>query len=241
MIVFLKKSSVILLACILVLGCCSGIMLFHSVEVPASINASFEKKIVLDAGHGEPDGGCVGADGTREADLNLAVAQKLQNLFGSAGIESIMTRTGSEGIFDASSKSIGEKKRSDMRKRREIQAGSQADIFVSIHMNQFEQKKYHGAQVVYDKSNPQAKRLAEAIQTSLRDNVEPENDRQAMAADSGIYLLKNAAIPSVIVECGFLSNPEELEKLKSDDYQSKLAWAIYMGIEQYFNNFNADT
>jgi len=205
-----------------------------SIGVPATVNASYGKVVVIDAGHGEPDGGAAGADGTTEAGLNLLVAQKLNNLLLQSDIKTVMTRTTNEGIYDPSAKNITEKKRTDMRKRREIQSSVGADLFISIHMNQFEQSKYHGAQVVYDGKNAEAKRLAECIQSALREGVDPDNDRQAMKSDGSIYLLKNAPVPSVIVECGFLSNGEELEKLKTDEYQTKLAWAVMKGIEAYY-------
>lgn len=234
MIVFIKKSSVFLLCTIFICVMMIAGIALGSIGVPATVNASYGKVVVIDAGHGEPDGGAAGADGTTEAGLNLLVAQKLNNLLLQSDIKTVMTRTTNEGIYDPSAKNITEKKRTDMRKRREIQSSVGADLFISIHMNQFEQSKYHGAQVVYDGKNAEAKRLAECIQSALREGVDPDNDRQAMKSDGSIYLLKNAPVPSVIVECGFLSNGEELEKLKTDEYQTKLAWAVMKGIEVYY-------
>ena len=240
MIVFIKKSSVFLLCTIFIcVMMITGIAL-GSISVPATVNASYGKVVVIDAGHGEPDGGAVGADGTTEAGLNLLVAQKLNNLLLQSDVKTVMTRTTNEGIYDPGAKNITEKKRSDMRKRREIQSSVGADLFISIHMNLFEQSKYHGAQVVYDGKNAESKRLAECIQSALREGVDPDNDRQAMKSDGSIYLLKNAPVPSVIVECGFLSNGEELEKLKTDEYQTKLAWAVMKGIETYYAGAESD-
>lgn len=204
MIVFIKKSSVFLLCTIFICVMMIAGIALGSISVPATVNASYGKVVVIDAGHGEPDGGAAGADGTTEAGLNLLVAQKLNNLLLQSDIKTVMTRTTNEGIYDPSAKNITEKKRTDMRKRREIQSSVGADLFISIHMNQFEQSKYHGAQVVYDGKNAEAKRLAECIQSALREGVDPDNDRQAMKSDGSIYLLKNAPGPSVIVECGFL-------------------------------------
>ena len=203
MIVFIKKSSVFLLCTIFICVMMIAGIALGSIGVPATVNASYGKVVVIDAGHGEPDGGAAGADGTTEAGLNLLVAQKLNNLLLQSDIKTVMTRTTNEGIYDPSAKNITEKKRTDMRKRREIQSSVGADLFISIHMNQFEQSKYHGAQVVYDGKNAEAKRLAECIQSALREGVDPDNDRQAMKSDGSIYLLKNAPVPSVIVECGF--------------------------------------
>ncbi len=234
LIVFLKKSSVFLLCITLLCAIAAVGMACGSICVPASENASFGKTVIIDAGHGDPDGGAVGSDGTTEAQLNLSVALKLDNLLSGSDIKTVMTRATNEGIHDKNAGNISEKKKSDMRKRREIQQNIGADIFVSIHMNQFSESKYHGAQVVYDAANENAKTLAECIQTALKEHADPENNRQIMKAGSGIYLLKNAAIPSVIVECGFISNENELSLLKTDEYQSKIAWAIYKGIEKYY-------
>lgn len=201
-----------------------------------------EKKatVIIDAGHGEPDGGCVGSDGTKEAGLNLSVSKKLEDLLKN-DYNTIMTRSDENGIHSAGAKTITEKKRSDMQKRKSIKESSGADIFVSIHMNQFEQSKYFGAQVIYDKSNENAKRLAQEIQKQLS-LIDENNKRQAMACNGSVFLLKSSQVASVIVECGFLSNSPELEKLKTDEYQNQLAQAIKQGIDAYFSSVkNPDT
>ena len=235
MIVFLKKSSLFLLCIICLCTIIITTLALGSICTPASENASFGKVVIIDAGHGEPDGGAVAADGTCEAVLNLQVAEKLNNLLSQADIKTVMTRTTEQGIHTSDSKTISQKKRSDMKKRREIQQSVGADIFCSIHMNQFSQSKYHGAQVVYDNSNANARILAECIQNELKNSVDPDNNRLAMKTDGSIYLLKNAPIASVIVECGFISNENELALLKTDEYQAKIAWAIYKGIESYYS------
>lgn len=189
--------------------------------------------VVLDAGHGEPDGGCVGSDGTKEAGLNLAVTKMLEKNLADSGFKTVMTREGENGLFKQTEGSIKEKKREDMKKRLNIKNSSGADIFVSIHMNKFEQEKYHGAQVLYDKTNENARLLAEKIQAALL-SCDPTNTMQAAANDGSIFLLKSSAIPSVIVECGFLSNAEELKKLKDSKYQQKIAEAVCRGISDYF-------
>ena len=234
MIVFLKKSSIFLLSIMFLCTAIIASLAFGSICAPTSENASFGKLVIIDAGHGEPDGGAVGSDGTCEALLNLQVAEKLNNLLSQADIKTVMTRTTEQGIHSPDCKTIAQKKSSDMKKRREIQKNMGADIFCSIHMNQFSESKYYGAQVVYDNTNENAKLLAECIQTELKNNLDPENKRLAMKSGSNIYLLKNAPIVSVIVECGFLSNEKELALLKTDEYQSKIAWAIYKGIEAYY-------
>ncbi len=229
MIVFVRRSSVILLICIFVLNlalaACAGVLAKKS--APASVRC-----ILLDAGHGAPDGGCVGADGTQEAALNLAVCLKLKTALEERGYRVLLTRTDENGIHDSGA-SIAEKKRADMRRRKALRDGGEADLFVSIHMNSFAQTQYHGAQVVYDTENVQAQQVALCIQNSIREQVDAENVRVPMAAPSSIYLLQAPRIPSVIVECGFLSNPEEREKLKTQDYQQGIAGAIAEGIAVY--------
>ena len=111
-----------------------------------------------------------------------------------------------------------------------------ADIFVSIHMNKFPDEKYSGPQVFFSKNHKESKRLAEAIQTGLNESLTPPSPREVKKADGSIYLLKQATLPAVLVECGFLSNEEEQKKLLDDQYQNRLAWAIYCGIIQYFND-----
>jgi N-acetylmuramoyl-L-alanine amidase len=112
---------------------------------------------------------------------------------------------------------------------------SQADAFISIHLNQFEQSKYYGAQVFYSTNDEQSKVLGEVIQKELIEGVDNGNNRKAKPATSDIYLLREASIPAVVVECGFLSNPKEEELLQSDSYQKKLAWSMYVALIKYFN------
>jgi N-acetylmuramoyl-L-alanine amidase len=159
-IVFLKKSSIFLLSIIFLCSAIIASLAFGSICTPTSENASFGKLVIIDAGHGEPDGGAVGSDGTCEALLNLQVAEKLNNLLSQADIKTVMTRTTEQGIHSPDCKTIAQKKSSDMKKRREIQKNMGADIFCSIHMNQFSESKYYGAQVVYDNTNENAKLLA---------------------------------------------------------------------------------
>jgi len=239
MIVLIKRSSVALLSAIIVMGIIGGIMLAdgqnNTQEAMNTVATEINKlTIIVDAGHGDPDGGAVANDGTQEAVLNLAVAKKLEEILLEVGCSVIMTRCDEMGIYNPDSKAtIAQKKNEDMRKRREIQSSSGGDIFISIHMNKFEQAECYGAQVVYPENAEKSKQLASCIQNALKTGIDNGNHREPMASGSGIYLLKNVPIPSVIVECGFLSNSDELALLKTDEYQSKIAWAIYMGIVDY--------
>jgi len=239
MIFVIKRSSIILLLAIVAMSIISVGMLVNNshtmVDEARPVAAEMNKlTVIIDAGHGEPDGGAVASDGTQEAMLNLAVAKKLEEILQNAGCKVVMTRADNMGIHNESEKtSISQKKNEDMRKRRSIQANSGGDIFISIHMNKFEQTDCYGAQVVFQANDEPSKRLATCIQNALKTGIDNHNKREIMENKSGIYLLKNVPIPSVIVECGFLSNRDELELLKTEEYQSKIAWAIYMGIVEY--------
>ena len=176
----------------------------------------------------------MGINGVEEKDLNLAVALHLQNFLEQGGIGVIMTRSDNNGIYDVSD-SIRSKKNSDMKNREKLLNASAADAFVSIHMNQFSDSKYSGPQVFFSKNNKNSELLAKTIQMSMTESLHPAMEREIKKADSGIYLLKKAKLPAVLVECGFISNPEEQHKLADKNYQKEVAWAIYCGITRYFN------
>ena len=190
--------------------------------------------IILDAGHGNPDGGATDSSGKIiESDLNLKIVLKLQNLLESSNCTVILTRSDENGIYETDSKSIKEKKISDMKNRVKIANNSDANIFISIHMNKLNQSQYYGWQTFYKKDCDYSKKLAHNIQLNLDSFIQTEKQRQIKPI-SGIYLTKNVMIPLVIVECGFLSNYNESKLLKSDEYQNKLAWSIYSGIIDFF-------
>jgi N-acetylmuramoyl-L-alanine amidase len=193
------------------------------------------KVIVLDAGHGTPDEGAQSSNGTTEAETNLKIALKVQNLLEQSGCTVILTRSDEKAIYDLDKKTLKEKKISDIRNRVKIGNESSADIFVSIHLNKIPQQQYYGWQCFYKDGNEQSTKLAKSIQSSLNDAIQKENNRIAMKIDN-IYIIKKVEIPTTIVECGFLSNPEEEQQLLTDDYQNRLAWGIYNGIIDYFYN-----
>lgn len=177
-------------------------------------------------------GGAVGVDGSIEANINLNIVLKLQNLLESSNCNVILTRSDENGIYESSADTIREKKVSDMKKRVDIANNSNAELFLSIHMNKLEQSQYSGWQTFFKNKDDTSKEIAENIQTSLNYFLKKENSR-TIKSISGIYLTKNVEIPLVIVECGFLSNSEENELLQTDKYQDELAWSIYIGIMDY--------
>lgn len=171
--------------------------------------------------------------GTTEAETNLKIAIKLQNLLEQSGATVILTRSDENAIYDLDSKTLREKKVSDIHNRVKIGNESSADIFVSIHLNKIPQNQYYGWQTFYKDGNEQSMKLAKSIQSNLNESIQKENNRVAMKIDN-IYIVKHVEIPISIVECGFLSNPEEEKLLLEDEYQNKLAWGIYNGIMDYF-------
>ena len=191
------------------------------------------KVVVVDAGHGIPDEGAEVGDGTTEAQTNLKIALKLQNLLEQSGCIVILTRSDENGIYDLDSNTLKQKKISDIRNRVKIGNESSADIFVSIHLNKIPQEQYDGWQTFYNKNSKQGQKLAKLIQSNLNESIQKENKRVAAKIEN-IYIIKNVEIPTTIVECGFLSNQKEKELLLSDNYQNRLAWGIYNGIIDYF-------
>lgn len=190
-----------------------------------------ENCIVIDAGHGGDDPGKIGINGVLEKDINLSIAHKLRELLESQGYEIIMTRTTGEGLYQPGTKNM---KVEDMQKRCGIITKAMPAFTVSIHQNSYPEEYVKGAQVFYYGQSKEGEALAKKIQESLVAHLDPENHRVEKANES-YYLLKKTPTPTVIVECGFLSNSEEADLLNTDAYQDKVAWAVMMGILQYLN------
>ena len=203
-----------------------GIFITYKREVAPTFSMPINlKNIVIDAGHGGWDPGKVATDGSKEKDINLEIAKKLQTYLEQSGSFVLTTR-----ITDTA---LSESKRDDLKQRKELANSSNIDLLISIHQNSFPSSSVKGAQVFYYDGKDESKVLAECIQERLK-SIDNTNNRVAKA-NSSYYLLKQTNIPAVIVECGFLSNLEEGELLKSEEYQEKIAWAIYCGILDYYN------
>ena len=239
MYIISKKRIQIMLSAILVGVLAFGIQISNkekqALTVETTATPASNKTIVIDAGHGTPDEGAESSNGTTEAEINLKIALKVQNLLEQTGSTVILTRSNENEIYDLESSTIREKKISDAKNRVKIGNESSADIFVSIHLNKIPEQQYYGWQCFYNTKNEKSKILAEQIQENLNDAIQKENKRIAMKLDT-VYIMKKVEIPISIVECGFLSNPEEEKQLQEDEYQNKLAWGIYNGITDYFYN-----
>lgn len=171
--------------------------------------------------------------GTTEAQTNLKIALKVQYLLEQSGATVLLTRSDENAIYDLNSKTLKQKKISDIHNRVKIGNESSADIFVSIHLNKIPQQQYWGWQCFFKEGNEASIKLAKSIQTNLNEAIPKENKRVAMKLDT-VYIMKHVEIPISVVECGFLSNPEEEKLLLEEEYQNKLAWGIYNGVMDYF-------
>ena len=188
--------------------------------------------VVIDAGHGGVDPGKVGGRGELEKEINLKIAEKLKLFLEASDVKVVMTRTTDTGLYDENSSN---KKVQDMKQRVQIIEEAQPDIAVSIHQNSYHQEDVSGGQVFYYGKSEKGKKLAQIVQKRF-DYVLGEKNTRAAKANDSYYLLLHVKEPIIIVECGFLSNWEEAEKLKSEDYQNRLAWTIHMGILEYLNS-----
>ncbi len=188
---------------------------------------------MANSAHGGFDGGAVAQDGTVEKNINLNISLTLGSLLKQNGFRVIMTRQADVSTEDTESSQIASKKKSDLKNRLNLMRDNPDAVFVSIHLNKFTTSSAFGSQVFYSK-NEQARILGDRIQSAIISLIQPENTRVNKQATSSTYLLHNATIPAVLVECGFLSNKQELEKLKQPSYQNKMAFSIYCGIAEYF-------
>lgn len=201
------------------------------VELPTSTRPV----VVLDPGHGGVDGGAE-ANGITEKNVNLSIAKKVRELCILFGFEVHMTRTEDVSIHDEGKNTIRAQKNSDLKNRLEIMTADPGAVVVSIHLNKFPQSRVKGAQVFYAPKSQGSELLAQTIQDSFRTLLQPENTRQIKKADSSLFLLYNNTVtPAVLVECGFLSNPEEAALLASEDYQDQVAFAICWSLLQFYD------
>lgn len=199
-----------------------------------SVNHDDRYTVIIDAGHGGEDGGAVAYDGSLEKNFNLDIALRLQKILELYGFNVIMTRTEDKMTCDDNLKTQRQKKISDIRNRLEIINRFSNAIFVSIHQNKFSDSRQEGTQVFYSPVNLNSKKLADYIQNTVVANLQKNNKRKTKKSGTEIFLLYHSTIPSVMVECGFLSNSNDLSLLKTDDYKNQIATLVADGIINYF-------
>lgn len=249
MILLIKKNNLlfgglVLVLCLTILGINLAFQGGESASASATVPTlnTKGKTVVLDAGHGGEDPGAVSSyNGVSEKDVTLILANKTKELLEKEGYTVIMTRTEDVLVYEGDNISMTAKRRQDLIRRKQIMDESGADIVVSIHLNSYTDSQYSGAQTFFTKNSLSGKKLAEAIQESLKVTVDPENDREAIQKKDDIIITKNCKCTTVIVECGFLSNQTECQNLAEEEYQNKLAEAIKGGIDKYFTVMTPET
>lgn len=192
--------------------------------------------IVIDAGHGGIDGGCTSADGVPEKGINLDILLKLRDMLEVNGFEVRVTRDTDRSIHDEGVEGIAAQKSSDMDNRLAIFNESDNAVCISIHQNQFTDPKYSGAQMFYSGSNSTSEELARAIQGKFKEFLQPDNEREIKLCGKELFLCYYSNNPTVMAECGFLSNPDEAALLNTDEYRSKVAFTLFSGINDYLNS-----
>lgn len=188
--------------------------------------------VVIDAGHGGIDGGAVSCTGAYESNINLEIALTLNDLMHLLGIRTVLIRETDRSVY-TNGDTIAAKKVSDIKERVRIVNSTPNATLLSIHQNNFHDSRYSGAQVFYN-AHSASKNIAEKLQSSFRNNLNPMNKRQSKKS-SGVYLMEHANCPGVLVECGFLSNPEEEANLRNHVYQKKICCVIGTTVSQYLN------
>lgn len=214
-----------------------AIMMFSFLVLNISllkVNAEENNKvIVIDPGHGGIDGGAKSENGVIEKDINLSISLKIKAALESKGYKVIMTRSEDVGLY-TEGKKVREKKIEDLGNRVKIKKENKCDAFISIHQNMFPQKNCKGAQV-WSANNEPSQKLGRIIQQKFKEEVDQNNKREAKVAKKEYKILNDGYEgASVIVECGFLSNPEECELLGKEDYQNKIANTLVNAIDEYF-------
>ena len=201
-------------------------------DLIASADVS-EYTFILDAGHGGEDAGAIGINGVYEKDINLSICNMLAEVLKTNGFNVILTRTEDRLLYTEEENIKGHRKHYDLKNRLKFAEENPDAIFISIHMNNFPQESCRGMQVYYPPSSEESRLLACEIQNMVKSTLQDYNTRQVKASEGNIYLLDNAKGTAVLIECGFLSNREECEKLSSKDYQTQLSFQIFCGIMEY--------
>ena len=225
------SAPLIIFLCIIFASVIISSFILESVTASSNIDTpSIGYTVVIDAGHGGLDPGSIGyKTKVRESDVNLAISKKLETELKKAGISVVMTRTTQEGLYGLSTNNY---KKRDMAKRREIIENARPNMVISVHMNSYVKHNLRGAQAFYDKNSEISKQLALAVQDQFASNLE--------ASDKGVsigdyFMLKCTQAPSIIAECGFLSNEEDEKLLLSDNYQNKIVACIVAGVLSFLN------
>ena len=200
--------------------------------------AAKRQTVILDAGHGGEDPGCVGMNGELEKDINLKITLDLAELLKTAGFDVILTRDKDESIHSGDAKTARQRKKSDMENRKKIIDRNTDGIFLSIHQNRFTSPDSFGAQIFYTVKNQDNVTLASSLQKRFAE-LQPENTREVKLIDNNLFLFRETVQPAVLIECGFLSNKDDAQNLGDEEYQKKVAMTIFKGLTDYLSNADA--
>jgi N-acetylmuramoyl-L-alanine amidase len=234
---FFLISSAIVAALAILLGGFDLNALKNTASIPT--NGSPTRKyttVIIDAGHGGEDGGASSASGLIEKDVNLEIAHILAEMLRANGVDVIMTREDDRLLYDRNTDYQGRKKKLDLAARLAIADSAEDAILISIHMNSFTDPRYAGLQVWYSPNNADSEPLAELIRVENKEKLQPQNNRKTKMATSAINLLYNAKCPAVLVECGFLSNPDEAALFESKEYRQNVAFTIFCAVTEFLSN-----
>ena len=223
----MKRFYTVIIMITFLLVCCFS---YNKIESKENIaNATSIKSrctVIIDAGHGGKDAGTSGVDNTKEKDINLSIALILRDYLLVSGINTVLIRDGDYEFYPEGT----DISRSDLYNRLDFVNSIPNSVLISIHQNHFEDEREWGTQIWYSANNPESKVLADSVLANIKELLQPDNNRENKASDDSYYLLYKASVPSIMVECGFMSNEEENNKLKDIEYQNKIAFAILTGI-----------
>lgn len=217
------------------------VLFFTILTVDKTRNASSDKfvttsvpVIIIDAGHGGEDGGAVVQENVVEKDINLSISLKINDILSLLGFNTYMVRETDKLIYDIDSSTLRQKKNSDLRNRLSLMDKFENCLYISIHQNKFEDSRIWGAQTFYSPNDEQSPILAEFIQSSIISLTQPNNKRVIKKTGTNVFVIYNATKPAIMVECGFMSNNDELLKLKDNKYQNQMSFSIVNGILNYY-------
>lgn len=235
----LRTLYIMILGAILLVICVIMVASFSDITTLTSREVAIDDlpTIIVDAGHGGEDGGAE-VDGVLEKDINLAISKQVADILRLSGCAVKEVRREDISVYSDDAETLHEKKVSDLKNRVALFNESADNIVVSIHQNKFDSSKYHGTQLFYSENHPESTELAKSIQTAVVMLLQNDNTRELKPAGDDIYVLDNAEVPAVIVECGFLSNPDERAKLTDKTYQQEIAYAVAMGVIDYCQHQN---
>ena len=207
------------------------------VRTSAEKDSSPVRTLVIDPGHGGEDGGATAPDSTKEADIDLAIAEDIDALCLLFGVPSVMTRDGDESLADRfPDDTAGGRKARDLRGRLRVAEEADAALLLSVHANKFPDSSVHGIHVFYSPNGEESRAAAGLAQELINETLQPENRKESKKANSSIYLLNRAKMPAILAECGFISNADELEALKTPEYRASVACVLFAAAAEYLNS-----